>query len=275
MHRLHVGHHVMRDITAIEGHALGHLQSGFHREPVLDVDRALGPDPYEGLGHQFTQSRIIGRDRRDRLERLIRLQGSGGLLQCVGHHLDSGLDASDDIERVDAAGKQLQPLLNHRIGQDSRGRGAVARHLVGLFRHLSDDLRAHVFEPALKLDLAGDAGAVARNDGRADGHVDNRVHSPWPEGPRDRPGQFRHAAAQGQSSVILVQQHLGHGRPPMAPRQDRVCRRFLEAGRSRDGPAHRRPSDPTGCPIEERRIRRLRLLFPGNAPSTGRGTACR
>src|SRR5690606_19424343 len=60
-------------------------------------------------------------------------------------------------------------------GQDGRGGGAVAGDVVGLGGHLANELRAHVLELVLQLDLLGDGDAVLGDARGAERLVDDDV----------------------------------------------------------------------------------------------------
>ena len=67
--------------------------------------------------------------------------------------------------RVGAGGEVLQALVHDRLGEHGGGGGAVAGDIVGLGGGFLEQLRAHVLERVLQLDLLGDRNAVM-GDGR-------------------------------------------------------------------------------------------------------------
>ena len=62
--------------------------------------------------------------------------------------------------RVGAGGHDAEALGDHRLAEDDRGGRAVAGDVVGLGRDLLEELRAHVLERVLELDVASDRDAV-------------------------------------------------------------------------------------------------------------------
>ncbi len=61
------------------------------------------------------------------------------------------------------------------LGENGRGRGAVAGKVIGLGRNLAHQLRAHVLELVLQFDLLGDGDAVLGDARRAERLVDDDI----------------------------------------------------------------------------------------------------
>src|SRR5581483_1365443 len=72
-------------------------------------------------------------------------------------------------------GDVLQTLANDRLGQNRRGRGAVAGDVVGGGRHLAHELCALVLEDVLDLDLPRDRDPVVGDRRRAELLVEDDV----------------------------------------------------------------------------------------------------
>ena len=85
------------------------------------------------------------------------------------------IDAALQIHRIHAGGDELRAFAHDRLGQNGRGRGAVAGGVVGLRGHLAHHLRAHVLELVVELDLLGDGDAVLGDAGRAERLVEHDV----------------------------------------------------------------------------------------------------
>ena len=75
------------------------------------------------------------------------------------------VDALLEQHRVGAGGDVAHALVDDRLGQHGRGGGAVAGDVVGLGGGFLEQLRAHVRERVVELDLLGDGDAVV-GDGR-------------------------------------------------------------------------------------------------------------
>ena len=75
------------------------------------------------------------------------------------------VDAALEQHRVRAGGDVAHALVHDRLGEDGRGGRAVTGHVVGLGRGFLEELRAHVREGVVELDLLGDGDAVV-GDGR-------------------------------------------------------------------------------------------------------------
>ena len=88
----------------------------------------------------------------------------------------------------------LQALGDDRLGQHGRGRGAVAGHVLGLGRGLLEELRAHVLERIVELDVPGDRHAVVGDRRGAVLLVQGDVAALGPERRLDGIRQRVHAA---------------------------------------------------------------------------------
>ena len=105
------------------------------------------------------------------------------------------LDAALDDHRVGAGGDVPEALGDHRLGQDDRGGRAVAGDVVGLGRDLLEELRAHVLERVLELDVARDGDAVVGDRRRAELLVEDDVAALGAERHPDRVGEAVDAAS--------------------------------------------------------------------------------
>ena len=175
-HLLGIGDEVGRDIAAVELHALDDFELRVEALGFLDGDHTLIADLLHGLGNHVSDGLLaIGRNRAD----LGDLRGTGDFLRLLldglddfGHRL---VDAALEVHRVHARGHGLQALADNRLGQDCRGRRAVASRLVGLRGDFFEHLRAHVLELVLKLDFLGHGDAVLRGARGAERLVDDDV----------------------------------------------------------------------------------------------------
>src|SRR5690606_15182443 len=72
-----------------------------------------------------------------------------------------------DQHGVGAGRHVLQPLEDHRLGENGGGGGAVTGDVVGLGGDFLEELGAHVLVGIGQLDLLGDRDAVLGDDGGA------------------------------------------------------------------------------------------------------------
>ncbi len=175
-HLFGVGDEIGREIAAVELHALDDVELGLEALRLLDRDHALLADLVHRLrNHRADRLVAVGRDRAD-LGDLVGLGDLAAVLAEIGRdRLDRGVDAALDVHRVGAGGDRLQPLLDDRLGDHGRGRGAVAGDAALLGGDLAHHLRAHVLELVGELDLLGDGDAVLADARRAPGFLEDDV----------------------------------------------------------------------------------------------------
>ena len=126
-------------------------------------------------------------------------RGGGGFLNAAAHGHGIG-----------AGGQVLQALVDHGLGQDRGGGGAVAGNVVGLGGDLFDELRAHILKGVLELDLLGDGHAVVGDEGRAELLLQDHVAALGPQGDLHGVGQLIEAALQCLAGFFAVFQLLCH-----------------------------------------------------------------
>ena len=120
-------------------------------------------------------------------------------------------DPPAQIHRTCAAFSLHHPLLDHRIGQNDGGGGAVTGDLIRLHRHFAHDLRAHVFKAVGQFDFSRDRHPVARDQRRADRAVDHRVKPLRPQRRFDGGGKTGDTASKRAAGLGAVKQHVRHG----------------------------------------------------------------
>jgi hypothetical protein len=103
--------------------------------------------------------------------------------------------------------------VDHGLGEDGRGRGAVTGHVVGLGRDLLGELGAEVLVGVLELDLAGDGHAVVGDGGGAPLLVDDDVAALRAERHLDRVSERVDATLERLAGVVVEFQRLGHEIP--------------------------------------------------------------
>src|SRR5690606_14143585 len=167
LHALGVGDEVGRDVALVEAHTLGELQLQAEGVGLLDGDDALVADLVHRLGDHLADLGVGSGDGGRLRDLLLGLDLAGHLLQSVTHGLDRDLDPALEGHRVGTGRDVAQALLDHGLGQDGRGGGAVTGDVVGLLRDLLDQLGADLLVGVLELDLLGDAHTIVGDGGGA------------------------------------------------------------------------------------------------------------
>src|SRR5207245_11691979 len=116
----------------------------------------------------------------------------GELLDLFDHGVDGLLDADLELHRVGARGDVAEALADHGLSEKRRRGGAVTGHVVGLRRHLAQQLRAGVLHGVLELDLAHDGDTVVGHGRGAELLLKNYVAA---LGPKGDPHSLAHEAA--------------------------------------------------------------------------------
>jgi hypothetical protein len=225
-HLLSVRDEIGAQIAAVELHALDHFGFGLQPLVFLDGDHAFVAD----LGHRICDLAAdgdlsVGGNGAD-LRDLVAVANRSGHGLDLGHDRGDGLvDPALEIHRVHAGGDRLHALPDNRMGENGRGRGAVARLVIGALRDLLDHLRAHVLEMVRKLDFLGDGHAVLGDARRPPGFVEDDVSALGSKGDLHGVGQrvdaFQHAVAGiGTESDVFG----GHGRVLLRMKFRRRCR---------------------------------------------------
>ena len=237
LHPVGVGHEVRRDVAPVELHALGVFLLEAERLALLDGDDAVLADLVHHLGDDLADLGIRRGDRRDGRDLLAGLDGAGGLLDVGDDGVDGLLDAALDDHRVGAGGDDPQALGDHRLAQDHRGGGAVAGDVVGLGRDLLEELRAHVLERVLELDVASDGDAVVGDRRGAELLVEDDVAALGADRHPDCVGEAIDAPLERATSGLVEDELLGQVEVPpgmwrmgvswtpvgVSPRRSRGC----------------------------------------------------
>src|SRR6266852_2336867 len=159
-HAVGVGDHVRGHVATVELHAFDHLELGGDRLVVLDGDDTVLADLVHRVGDEISDRLVLAGDRRHVGDVLVALDRNGKPLDLIDHSIDGLLDADLELHRVGARGDVAEALADHGLSEKSRRGGAVTGHVVGLRRHLTQQLRAGVLHRVLELDLAHDRDAV-------------------------------------------------------------------------------------------------------------------
>ncbi|ESP97698.1 DNA polymerase II large subunit [Streptomyces sp. GBA 94-10 4N24] len=238
LHTLLVGHHVRGQVALVEGHALGEVQVDTEGVGLLDGDDAVLADLVHRLGDELADLLVLRGERGDSGDVGLVVDRARGVEQLGGDGGDGGVDALLQGGRGGAGGDVAQALADQRLGQHGRGGGAVTRDVVGLGRHLLDELGAEVLVRVVALDLTGDGDAVVGDGRGAELLVDDDVAALGADGHLDGVGQLVHAALKGATGVLVELQNLRHG--SFSNPLGAACRRALEMKRAPRHPANTR-----------------------------------
>ena len=96
-----------------------------------------------------------------------------------------------------------RPSDDHGLAEHDRGGGAVAGDVVGLGRDLLEELRAHVLERIVELDVAGDGHAVVGDGRRAELLVEDDVAALGADRHLDRVGEAVDAPLERATSLLV------------------------------------------------------------------------
>ena len=133
---------------------------------------------------------------------------------CSWSFCDEGVgrqvDALLEQHGVGAGGDVAHPLVHDGLGQNDGGRRAVTGDVVGLGGRFLEQLRAHVGEVIVELDLLGDGDAVVGDGRRAPFLVEGDVAALGTERGLDRVGEGVDALFQGLTSLGVELENLGH-----------------------------------------------------------------
>ena len=186
----------MADVAAVELHTLDHLDIGAEALPFLNLDYAIATDLVHGIGNEVADLLILGRNAGYLGHAVAALDGRGQLVDALNHQLRRLLDAFLDDHRVGPGGDHVHPLHDHRVGQHHAGGGAVAGDVVGLGGDLLEQLRAHVFEAVLELDVASDRDSIVGDHRAAVLLVQDDIAAVGAKGDADDVGQLARSAPQ-------------------------------------------------------------------------------
>ena len=138
------------------------------RLALLDGDDAVLADLVHHLGDDLADLGVGGADGRDGRDLLVVSTGCALRLDRRDDRLGGLVDAALHVHRVGAGGDDPEALGDDRLAEHDRGGRAVAGDVVGLGRGFLEELRAHVLERIVELDVARDGHAVIGDGGRAE-----------------------------------------------------------------------------------------------------------
>jgi hypothetical protein len=195
---------VRRDVAAVELHAFDEIQLVLQALAVLDRDHAFLADLVHRVGDELADVVVGVRGDGADLGDLLRVVArAGDFLQLLDRGGDRLVDAALEVHRVHARGDVLHAFADDRLRENRRGRGAVTGHVGSLGGDFLHELRAHVLELVLELDLLRDRHAVLGDGGGAERALEDHVAALRAEGDLDRIGQDVHAGDHAGAGVLF------------------------------------------------------------------------
>jgi hypothetical protein len=137
------------------------------------------------------------------LDRVLHIDFLGELGDLLDNDLNGLLDAALQGHGVRPGGHVLESLTIDGLGQNGRGRGAVAGVVGRLFGHFLDHRGAHVLKRILKLDLFRDRDTVLGDGRGTELFVQNDVAALGTQRHLDGPGELFNAAQDGTTSFVV------------------------------------------------------------------------
>src|SRR5713101_8384480 len=160
-------------------------------------------------------SAITCRDRGDPGDVLLTRDLLRLRLQVLDDGVHGLLDPALERHRVRARGHVLQALTHDRLGEQRRGRRAVAGDVVRRRRDLAHELRTLVLEHILDLDLTRDRDTVVGDRRGAEPLVEHDVAPLRAKSDLDRVGEDVDATLERATGILIeLQLFVSHLFPP-------------------------------------------------------------
>ena len=211
LHALGVGDEVGAYVAAVEVHPLDVLHLGVDALGLLDGDDAVLAHLLHDIADELANvGVVVGGDGGHLGHLLAGGKGDGIFLDGLHDGIGGLLDAALEGHGVGAGGHVLEPLVDHGLGEDGGGGGAVAGDVVGLGGHLFGQLGADILERILQLHVLGDGYAVVGDGRGAELLLQDDVASPGAQGDLDGVGQGVDAVLEGVPGRLVEQELLGH-----------------------------------------------------------------
>ena len=210
LHALGVCDHMGGEIPPVKLHALHDLAIGLHARGIVQADDPLGGKLFHGVGDQISDLPIVGGDIGHPGIVLPAPNGLGQAPDRLQSHLEPLLHAFPQEYRVGPRLHAADPLLDHALGEDDGGGGAIAHQVVGLAGHGADQLSAHVLKGVAQQDLLGDGHPVVGHQGRAEMPIQHHVPAAGPQGHPGHVGELVHTPQQGAAGFGAKQNRIVH-----------------------------------------------------------------
>ena len=199
------------EVALVELHALRELELEAEGLALLDVHDAVLADLLDRVRDHVPDLALARRDGGNAGDILPARDLLGLRLEVLDHRVDGPLDPALERHRVRSSGHILQALADDRLGEDSRGSGAVTGDVVRRRCDLPHKLNALVFENVLDLDLTSNRDAVVRDRGSAVLLVEDDVAPLQAKGDLDRVGKDVDAALERAARILIeLELFVGH-----------------------------------------------------------------
>ena len=200
-----VGHEVRRQVALVELHALDPLDVVSRLLPSSTVITPSLPTRSIASARILPiSSSLLAAIEPTWAISFLPLTGVERPLRSFDGGVHGLLDAALDRHRIRAGGDVAQALFEDRLGQNGRGRRAVARDVGRLRGHFLHELGAHVFVLALELDFLGHRDAVLGDGRAAEGLLDDDIAAAWAESDLDCACELTDTVAHALASFLVV-----------------------------------------------------------------------
>ena len=162
---------------------------------------------------------------------LVGRRGLRNLLELIDGGGNSLVDAALEVHRVHAGSNELHAFVNDRLGENRRGRRAVAGVVARLRGNFAHHRGAHVFELVLEFDFLGDGHAVLRHRRTAEGAFEHDVAALRAERHLDGIGENVDAANHLRAGVITKENLLSSHFVQSSKKIGTGCENRLPSGR--------------------------------------------
>ena len=118
------------------------------------------------------------------------------------------------VQRIDAGDDGFHAFVEDGFGEDRGGGGTVADDVARFGGDFANHLGAHVFVSVFKVDFFGDRDAVFSHERRTEALLNDDVTTARSKGNLDGAREFRHAATERFTSVLIESNHFRHNTVP-------------------------------------------------------------
>ena len=212
-HPLGVGGEIRGDVALIEAHALSDLEFGLHGLALFEGNHTFLANLVHGIGNHLADFFIVASgDGADLSDGIAVSDGLGHFLDLADQEIGSLVDALLQGDGVGTGSHVAQTRLDHGVGQNGGGGGAVTCGVVGFGGGLTDQSNTGVLDVVFELDLLGDGDAVIDDLGCTELLLEHHVAALGAQGHGDGFAEDVDAFFESETGVLVVDDALCHGR---------------------------------------------------------------